>query len=42
MFFDFTEEISELRVLDLSWNMIYENDIRPICISLKVKIADID
>ena len=38
MLFDFVEEIPELRVLDLSWNMIRENDIRPICISLKVKL----
>lgn len=30
------ETISQLRILDLSWNQIRDGDIRPICHSLKV------
>ena len=35
-FFSPLENLSELKVLDLSWNEIRDGDIRPICQSLKV------
>lgn len=35
-FFSPLENLSELRILDLSWNQIRDGDIRPICHSLKV------
>lgn len=35
------EETSQLRVLDLSWNMIRENDIRPLSSSLKVNFENV-